>query len=263
MQARLVRDSIGAHRGSFCFCLASLWPARRHADVLIAFISKTWLTSTLAQWHGLEKITSAAVSFLKAAPLTFCRLAAAVRQLGDKMPSSRNTSPLCRKPHGLLTSVKTRLYRHVESRYYSKELANQLPLQLMSVGCPYRSSLHLTHWSLCSSYLHIHIQGYVMSFNLKAFLWLYRNIYYLIVTRALWEELSLLYKGASRDKEKLSGLIVSLCQIQEEHREIMTLRPVLSALETAGCKGNGLSLFLESVIFKAVIWSVLARSKCK
>jgi len=42
----------------------------------------------------------------------------------------------------------------------------------------------------------------------------------------------------------------------------MTPRPVLSTLKTVGCKGNGLQL-LESVILKVVVWSMLARSKCK
>jgi len=66
------------------------------------------------------------VSLVKATPLTFCRLDVTLRQLQDKMPSSRNTSHLCRKVYRLLKSVKTRLYQPVEGRYYSKELPNHL-----------------------------------------------------------------------------------------------------------------------------------------
>lgn len=97
----------------------------------------------------------------------------------------------------LLTSVKTRLYWCVESRYYDRELSEQFPLHLMSVWHPYRSSLHITHWNLSSSFIYIHTHGYVLSLDLTAFfLWLFRNIYNLIVTTAPGEELCL--KGSQQ-----------------------------------------------------------------
>lgn len=86
----------------------------------------------------------------------------------------------------------------------SSWLSSLLRLHLMPIWHPYRSSSHVTHWNLCCSFIYIHTihtHGYVLSVDLKVgllffvFLWLYRNIYNLIVIIALGE---LCLKGSQR-----------------------------------------------------------------
>lgn len=95
-----------------------------------------------AQLHSLEKTPFAAGFLLKVAPLTLWHWAAPVRQPRDKMPSSRNTSHLCRRLHRLLTWLRC--------TWGADTLSKSCLTSFLSNWYIYHTLIGL-HWGTCGS----------------------------------------------------------------------------------------------------------------